>query len=126
MHNGMDTPVNHVPAQMYHHMNRGRRRRAMSIAVKQADTATPLEEQQVAGRRGFSLSLLRYVPGLGLLALAAVLYSRKGYGPFGDPAQRSKPCTVSRCAHNATVALVAGLVALGLPRAKRYRQDDGT
>jgi hypothetical protein len=97
----------------------------MSIAVKQADTATPPQEQPAVGRRAFSLSPLRYLPGLGLIVLAAVLYSRKGYGPFGGPAQRSKPCTVSRCAHNATVALVAGLVALGLPRAKQYRRDDG-
>jgi hypothetical protein len=40
--------------------------------------------------------------GLALISLAAVLFSRAGYGPSGDPAQRAKPCTMSRCAHNAT------------------------
>jgi hypothetical protein len=69
------------------------------------------------------LSLLRYLPGLVLIGLAAVLYSRAGYGPFGDPAQRARPCTVSRCAHNATIVLVAGLAATALPRARQYRQE---
>jgi hypothetical protein len=94
----------------------------MSKAVKQADIATASEEQPVVSRRAFSLSPLRYIPGLWLIVLAAVLYTRKGYGPFGNPAWRTEPCTVSRCAHNATVALVAGLVALGLPHAKRHGQ----
>lgn len=30
------------------------------------------------------------LPGLALMSLAAVLFSRAGYGPFGDPAQRAK------------------------------------
>jgi hypothetical protein len=94
----------------------------MSIRVEQVDIITPSKEQPATRRRAPSLSLLRYLSGLALVVLAAVLYSRKGYGPFGDPAQRVKPCTVSRCAHNATIALLAGLVALGLPRAKRHGQ----
>lgn len=41
----------------------------MSTAVKQADTATASKEQPVVSRRAFSLSPLRYLPGLGLVAL---------------------------------------------------------
>jgi hypothetical protein len=57
-------------------------------------------------------SMMRYLPGLALIGLAAVIFSRKGYGPFGDNARRADACTVSRCAHNATLALAAGTFLL--------------
>jgi hypothetical protein len=53
-------------------------------------------------------SSARYLPGLVLVGLAGVLYSRAGYGPFGDAEQRAKPCTFTRCAHNASLVLVGG------------------
>jgi hypothetical protein len=95
----------------------------INIRDEQVTNTTTSEEQPAIGRGAMILSLLRYLPGLALIGLAAVLYSRKGYGPLGDPAQRAKPCTVSRCAHNATIVLAAGVAALALPRARHYRQE---
>jgi hypothetical protein len=34
-------------------------------------------------------SSVRYPPGLALVGLAGVLYSRAGYDPFGDAQQRA-------------------------------------
>ena len=34
------------------------------------------------------------------LASSGVLFTRAGYGPFGDPARRGKPCVADRCPHN--------------------------
>jgi hypothetical protein len=59
-----------------------------------------------------NVAKLRYLPGLALAALAGLLYSRAGHGPFGDPAQRSRPCEATRCAHNASAILVAAVAAL--------------
>jgi hypothetical protein len=95
----------------------------MSIRVEQAGITLPVEERADACRGVPGLSPLRYLPGLALVVLAAVLYSRAGYGPFGDPAQRARPCTVSRCAHNATIVLAAGVAALVIPRARHFRQE---
>jgi hypothetical protein len=41
------------------------------------------------------------VPALMLTCGSGVLFSRAGFGPFGDPRQRQKPCTAGRCRHNA-------------------------
>jgi len=46
-------------------------------------------------------SSVRYLPGLALVGVAGVLYSRAGYGPFGDAQQRAEPCAFNRYAHDA-------------------------
>jgi hypothetical protein len=55
---------------------------------------------------------LRYLPGVLFAALSLVLYSRAGYGPFGDPQQRGQACTLTRCRHNATTLLGVAAVLL--------------
>jgi hypothetical protein len=50
---------------------------------------------------------------------SAVLFSRAGYGPFGDPRQRQKPCTADRCRHNA-FALASASAATFAASARRH------
>jgi hypothetical protein len=50
-------------------------------------------------------SSVRYLPGLALVGVAGVLYSRAGYAPFGDAQQRVKPCAFTRCANDASLVL---------------------
>jgi hypothetical protein len=46
--------------------------------------------------------------GACLLVAAAVIFTRAGYGPFGDTASRVRPClNATRCPHNAAL-LAAG------------------
>lgn len=67
-------------------------------------------------------SIARYLPGIALAIAAAVLFSRAGYGPFGEPAQRGRPCTPTRCRHNATTLLGAA-IALLVHAFRHHRQD---
>jgi deazaflavin-dependent oxidoreductase (nitroreductase family) len=53
---------------------------------------------------------------LSLLTLSAVLFTRAGFGPVGGPERRRAPCAVSRCRHNAILALLPGLLMLRLSR----------
>lgn len=57
-------------------------------------------------------SWIARIVGASLLAASAVFFSRAGYGPFGDPAYRGRPCVADRCPHNASVSLAAGTGAL--------------
>jgi hypothetical protein len=68
-------------------------------------------------------SFARYCPGLTLVALSAVLFTRAGFGPFGDPAQREKPCELTRCRHNAAAVGLTGVgLLLGAALGRKHSQ----
>ena len=58
---------------------------------------------------------MRYVPSVVLLVLAAVPYSRAGYGPFGNNEYRGRrPCAdATRCPHNASNLTGLAILMLG-------------
>lgn len=52
--------------------------------------------------------------GWACLAAGAVLFTRSGFGRFGDPRQRGQPCSATRCRHNAAAVTAAGLGLLAV------------
>ena len=59
-------------------------------------------------------SWLAGTAGATLLGGSIVVFTRAGYGPFGDPAYRGRPCTVDRCPHNAFIMLAAAVTLLSM------------
>jgi hypothetical protein len=64
------------------------------------------------------------LPAAATLAGAAAIFTRAGYGPFGDRSRRGKPCTASRCVHNASILALIG--ALLLKRGLQCPEDRET
>lgn len=51
--------------------------------------------------------------GASLLVVAAAIFTRAGYGPFGDRASRVRPCRdATRCPHNAGLLTLGAVVSL--------------
>ena len=69
--------------------------------------------------------MTRYLPSALLLVVAAILYGRAGYGPFGDRKHRGRPCTdATRYPHNASILAGLAILMLGAKaRHARHGQD---
>jgi hypothetical protein len=68
-------------------------------------------------------SWLAGTAGATLLGGSIVLFSRAGYGPFGDSAYRGRPCTVDRCPHNALILFAAAVAVLSMAARRPAAED---